>query len=136
MLLSNENGKENILNFLSSLPYYFSFSITSKCEKTIFFVILFRYQTQYLNKTWKLRKRNCYLYHSFNQCQCDGLGKVGYNSLVWKNIEKRTPNFINQFYLHPFKNILKYIHFFKSNNYFLEVNLLLALTMSIIPINK
>ena len=41
-------------------------------------------------------------------------GKVGYDSLIWKNIEKITSNFINQFYLHSFKNILKYMYFFIS----------------------
>ena len=39
-------------------------------------------------------------------------GKVGCNSLIWKNIEKATSTLINQFYLHSFKNILKYMHFF------------------------
>lgn len=41
-------------------------------------------------------------------------GKVGCNSLIWKNIEKETPTFINQFSLHSFKNILKYMQFLTS----------------------
>ena len=36
-------------------------------------------------------------------------GIVGFDSLIWK--EKKTSIFINQFYLYPFKNILKYIYF-------------------------
>ena len=30
------------------------------------------------------------------------LGKVGFESLIWKNIKKRTPIFINHVYMHPF----------------------------------
>ena len=41
-------------------------------------------------------------------------GKVGCNSLIWKNIEKATSTLINQLYLHSFKNILKYMHFLIS----------------------
>ena len=38
--------------------------------------------------------------------------KVGFHSLIWKNIEKRTQTFINHIYLHPLKNILRYMYFF------------------------
>ena len=33
-------------------------------------------------------------------------GKVGFDSLIWKNIKTKILTFINQFYLHQFKNIL------------------------------
>ena len=38
--------------------------------------------------------------------------KLGFNLFIWKNIEKNTSTFINRFDLHPFKNIIRYIHFF------------------------
>ena len=40
------------------------------------------------------------------------LEKVSFNLLIWKYIKKRTLNFINQFFLCLFKNILKYIQLF------------------------
>ena len=40
--------------------------------------------------------------------KCNGEGKSGFDLLIWKNIEKWTLAFINQFYHY----ILKYMHFF------------------------
>ena len=40
-------------------------------------------------------------------------GKVGFDSLLQKNIEKGTSNFINNNNLHPY-------FFYKSNNYLLK----------------
>ena len=40
------------------------------------------------------------------------MGKVGFYLTNLKIYKKKTLNFINQFYLHQFKNILKYMIFF------------------------
>ena len=42
------------------------------------------------------------------------MGKVSFYSLILKIIEKKILIFINRFYHHPFKNILKYMYFFSS----------------------
>ena len=39
---------------------------------------------------------------------------MGFDSLMCKNIEKKASTFINEFYIHLFKNILKYMHSFIS----------------------
>ena len=42
------------------------------------------------------------------------LEKVGFDSIIWKNIEKGILNVIILLYFHEFKNILKYMYFFTS----------------------
>ena len=41
---------------------------------------------------------------------------MGFDTIIWRNINEKTPTFINQFYLYLFINILKYMYFFHNLN--------------------